>query len=76
MKERKNRNITIYLFIFAFCVVNTVLCFSYHHYNFRTLTKLFRSIQKIMTVTTDAYRHVKITFDHYVIKAINQELYV
>ena len=33
---KKIRDITIYRFIFAFYVVNIVLCFSYHHYNLRT----------------------------------------
>ena len=55
MKESKNRNITIYPFIFAFYVVNIVLYFSYHYCNFRTQAKFFRGIQKIMIVTVDAY---------------------
>ena len=66
----------MYSFIFAFYVVNIVLGFSYHHQNFRTQVTFFRSIQKIMIVEVDAYRHVKIIFYHKVIKTIKQKLYV
>ena len=52
----------MYSFIFAFYVVNIVLGFSYHHQNLRTQVTFFRSIQKIMIVEVDAYRHVKIIF--------------
>ena len=56
-ERKKNRNITIKPFTFTFYVVNIVLYFSYHHYNFRTHAKFFRSIEKIMIVTADAYSH-------------------
>ena len=60
-------------FIFAFYVVNIVLDFSYHDQNFRIQVTFFRSIQKIRIVAVDAYRHVKITFYHKVIKTIKQK---
>ena len=53
-EKKKKRNIT---FTFAFYVVNILLSFSYHHQNFRAHAT---SIQKIMIVAVDAYKHIKL----------------
>ena len=56
-EKKKKRNITLSSFTFAFYVVNILLCFSYHHQNFRAHAT---SIQKIMIVAVDAYKHIKL----------------
>ena len=63
-RNKKNSNITIYLLIFVFYIVNI---FFYVFYIIIVILEhrqsFFRSIQEIMIVTVDSYRHVKIAFD-------------
>ena len=54
----------MYSFIYlSFTLLNIALCFSYHHQNFRTQVKFFKSIQKVLIMAVDAYR-LKIALDH------------
>ena len=75
-KEKLEILQSIYSFIYlSFTLLIVALCFSYHHQNFITQVKFFKSIQKVMIMAIYAYR-LKITFEHSVLKTIKQELYV